>query len=215
MSAGRHRGWSRCCFRTSRAAPGCCIGSATRTATRWPVTGTSCARRLALIAATRSIPRATASSSSFADACDAVSAATRIQRELTEHAWPEGAELRVRIGLHTGTPTVTTEGYFGLDVHVAARICAAAHGAQVVVSASTVDALDESERGALRVLGEHHLKDLPEPELLYQLVVEGLPRDFPAAAHAQAGSGGGGPSGLLDRSGGRALPIQRPGGLSG
>ncbi|MFL5719007.1 MAG: ATP-binding protein [Chloroflexota bacterium] len=75
-------------------------------------------------------------------------------------------QVRVRIGIHTGTPTVTDEGYVGLDVHRAARICAAAHGGQAVVSEATRDAL---ARDPGRDLGLHRLKDLGAPERLFQL----------------------------------------------
>src|SRR3954468_6054153 len=75
-------------------------------------------------------------------------------------------QIRVRIGIHTGAPIVTDEGYVGLDVHRAARICAAAHGGQVLVSEATRDALG---RDPGRDLGLHRLKDLGAPERLFQL----------------------------------------------
>jgi predicted ATPase len=83
-----------------------------------------------------------------------------------------GGPMRVRIGVHTGTPLLTEEGYVGVDVHRAARIAAAAHGGQVIVSESTAELLEER----LRPLGEHRLRDLLEPLRLFQLG----DRDFPA-----------------------------------
>jgi class 3 adenylate cyclase len=73
--------------------------------------------------------------------------------------------VRVRIGLHTGKPTVTEEGYVGLDVHMGARICAAGHGGQTLLSAATRKLIDLE----VADLGEHRLKDLAEPVWLYQL----------------------------------------------
>jgi class 3 adenylate cyclase len=75
----------------------------------------------------------------FERAIDAVSAAITTQRVLASHSWPEGVALRVRMGLHTGEPSVATEGYLGLDVHRAARIMSAGHGGQVLLSQTTRD----------------------------------------------------------------------------
>ncbi|HMJ00495.1 MAG TPA: adenylate/guanylate cyclase domain-containing protein [Gaiellaceae bacterium] len=96
----------------------------------------------------------------FTRAGDAVEAASVGQDSLAE------GPLRVRIGVHTGEPLVTAEGYVGIDVHRAARIAAAAHGGQVVISQTTRDLIDDS---GLRDLGVHRLKDLTAPERLYQL----------------------------------------------
>jgi predicted ATPase/class 3 adenylate cyclase len=85
--------------------------------------------------------------------------------------------IHVRIGIHTGTPHLGEEGYFGVDVHRAARIAAAGHGGQVLLSASTAALLGSDE---LRDLGEHRLKDLTQAERLYQLVIPGLETEFPA-----------------------------------
>jgi predicted ATPase/class 3 adenylate cyclase len=100
----------------------------------------------------------------FAEANDAVAAADEGQRALS------GA-IRVRMGLHTGEPHLTDEGYVGLDVHRAARICAAGHGGQVVLSQRTRDLVDAE----VRDLGEHRLKDLSAPERLFQLGSEKFP----------------------------------------
>jgi hypothetical protein len=89
------------------------------------------------------------------------------------------------MGLHTGEPALRDDGYLGLDVHRAARISAAAHGEQVLVSQTTRDLLGE-EGGELLDLGEHELKDFSRPERLFQLVVPGLTRDFPPLRTAAA-----------------------------
>ncbi len=118
----------------------------------------------------------------FESARDAVSASVAIQRSLATHEWPDGAEVRVRMGLHTGTGVLGGENYLGLDVHRAARVAAIAHGAQVLLSSTTASAVDQrlSDGVALRDLGAHLLKDLAQPEQLYQLVIDGLPAEFPA-----------------------------------
>lgn len=116
----------------------------------------------------------------FASATDAVCAAAEAQRALASHSWAEGSALRVRMGIHTGEPIRTAEGYVGMDVHRAARICAVAHGQQVVVSQATALAADDLPKGlALRELGEYRLKDIPHPEPLAQLLIEGMPNEFP------------------------------------
>jgi len=107
----------------------------------------------------------------FPRAGDAVSAAVEAQRGLAD------GPVRVRMGLHTGTPLRTTEGYAGMHVHRAARIAAAGHGGQVLLSRSSADAPDVSFE--LRDLGEHRLKDLPEPEWIFQVRGPGLTLDFP------------------------------------
>ena len=113
----------------------------------------------------------------FPSAVEAAAAAEDGQRALAEHPWPDANEVRVRIGMHSGEPRVVDGGWVGLDVHHAARVMAAGHGGQVLVSEATRTLLDE--RFELRDLGEHLLKDLAASERLYQLVVDGLPSDFP------------------------------------
>ena len=113
----------------------------------------------------------------FASANDAAAAAADAQRALDTHDWPVDAEIRVRIGLHTGEPRSVDGRYIGLDVHHAARVMAAGHGGQVLVSETTRAVLDERFR--LRDLGEHRLKDLSGPQHLYQLQIEGLRAEFP------------------------------------
>src|SRR5919199_996535 len=116
----------------------------------------------------------------FLRAADAVQAAVGAQRALAEHPWPEGAAVRVRMGLHTGEPTATGGRYVGLAVHRAARVGAAGHGGQVLLSSATHAVLrDELPPGVgVRDLGERRLKDFDAPERLYQLVIPGLPADF-------------------------------------
>jgi YVTN family beta-propeller protein len=118
----------------------------------------------------------------FRRAKDAVAAAIACQRRLAEHAWPDDADLRVRMGIHTGEPAAAGARYVGLGVHRAARICAAGHGGQVLVSQTTRELLrdDPLEDVSLRDLGEHRLKDLDEPERLFQLVAPGLRDEFPS-----------------------------------
>ncbi|MDR7419329.1 MAG: adenylate/guanylate cyclase domain-containing protein [Armatimonadota bacterium] len=117
----------------------------------------------------------------FASAARAVAAAVAAQRALTDFAWPEDAIVRVRMGVHTGEGTPAAGDYVGLDVHRAARICAAAHGGQILVSHAT-RALVEANLPTgiiLRSMGEHRLKDLLRPEHLFQVVAPGLPEEFP------------------------------------
>jgi class 3 adenylate cyclase len=105
---------------------------------------------------------------------EAVLAAVAAQQSLAEHPWPPGAELRVRIGIHTGPAEVEGDRYVGLAVHRAARICAAGRGGQVLVSQATTALLedDEDELPGLefRDLGERRLKDFQRPVRVYQIV---------------------------------------------
>src|SRR5688572_5290981 len=117
----------------------------------------------------------------FRSAGEAVRAAAAVQRALAEHRWPERASVRVRIGIHTGEAALVEDGYRGLAVHRAARICTSAHGGQVILSATTRD-LVETDLPAdirLRELGLVQLRDIQHPERLFQLVVEGLTEAFP------------------------------------
>jgi DNA-binding NarL/FixJ family response regulator/class 3 adenylate cyclase len=124
---------------------------------------------------------------------DAVSAAVRAQRALARHPWPEDGELRVRIGIHTGEATVAGDQYVGLAVHRAARICAAAHGRQVLLSQTTQALLeDEEELGELdfRDLGPRSLKNFDRPVRIYQLLAPDLPAEFPELRSAEEGARG-------------------------
>jgi predicted ATPase/class 3 adenylate cyclase len=113
----------------------------------------------------------------FARASNAVAAAADCQRALA------GGPIRVRMGLHTGEPRLTDEGYVGLDVHKGARIAAVGHGGQVLLSQTTRALVDAD----VRDLGVHRLKDLSAPERIYQLEVDGLPCDFPLLKTVEAG----------------------------
>jgi class 3 adenylate cyclase len=112
---------------------------------------------------------------------DAVAAATAMQRALRERAWPEDLDVWVRIGIHTGRPTLTDVGYIGVAVHTAARVCSAAHGGQIVVSGSTRAAIESPASAGIRFrsLGRHRLQGLAEPEALFQVKAKGLRASFP------------------------------------
>jgi predicted ATPase/class 3 adenylate cyclase len=118
----------------------------------------------------------------FASPREALAAAVEGQLGLSAHSWPEHAAVRVRIGLHTGEASVRGADYEGIEVHRAARIAAAAHGGQVLVSGTTRALVqDDLPSGvAIRDLGENTLKGLPRPERLYQVTIDGLRADFPA-----------------------------------
>jgi DNA-binding SARP family transcriptional activator/nucleotide-binding universal stress UspA family protein len=118
----------------------------------------------------------------FSRAKDAVDAAAECQEALAAHPWPDAVAVRVRMGIHTGSPLAAEDGYVGMDVHKAARVAAAAHGGQVVLSRATADRVrEETGTGVdLRPLGAVELKGLAEPEEIYQLLAPGLAADFPA-----------------------------------
>jgi class 3 adenylate cyclase/tetratricopeptide (TPR) repeat protein len=120
----------------------------------------------------------------FRRADEAAKAAIDAQRALATHEWPEASNVRVRMGIHTAEPSASDEGYYGLGVHRAARIMAAAHGGQMLVSLAASSVLEDAELdGAqLRDLGEYWLKDLDRPERLYQLEAAGLQKIFPSVA---------------------------------
>ncbi len=120
----------------------------------------------------------------FADATDAAAAAITAQRAVAAHDWPDDATVRVRMGLHTGEGKLGGANYVGLDVHRAARIAGAAHGAQVLISESTAALVKDAlaDEAGLRNLGEHRLKDLLNPERIYQIVHPALESEFPPLA---------------------------------
>lgn len=113
----------------------------------------------------------------FTRAGDGVLAAVSAQQALATAAWPDGVEVRVRMGLHTGEPDRDGEGYVGMDVHRAARVAASAHGGQVLVTDQTwaLARPGLGDRARARDLGWHRLKDIPGPVHLLQLLVEGVP----------------------------------------
>ncbi|MBI4279527.1 MAG: adenylate/guanylate cyclase domain-containing protein, partial [Armatimonadetes bacterium] len=108
----------------------------------------------------------------FPRASDAVAAALAAQRAILTCRWPDSAAVRVRMGLHTGEPIRANGGYIGLDVHRTARLCAAGHGGQILLSRTTAElvAHDLPAGAGLRDLGEHRLKDLQQPERIFQIV---------------------------------------------
>jgi YVTN family beta-propeller protein len=116
----------------------------------------------------------------FRTANDAVASAVDAQRDLVAHGWPEGAQVKVRMGLHTGEPKVGQERYVGIGVHRAARIGAAGHGGQVLLSWTTKGLAEEDlpPGVTIRDMGERRLKDIEQPQRLYQLVIEGLDSEF-------------------------------------
>jgi class 3 adenylate cyclase len=117
---------------------------------------------------------------SFPRARDAVAGAVAAQRALAGHPWPGGAQVRVRMGLHTGEPSIGDEGYLGLDVVRAARICSAGHGGQILLSETTRALLgnDLPEGVAVVDLGRQNLKDV-QHERIYQLALDDGPQNFP------------------------------------
>ena len=116
----------------------------------------------------------------FASPPDAVAGAVAGQRLLAAHPWSFGGRVRVRMGMHTGTPLLVDDNYIGIDVHLAARICSAGHGGEIVVSAATAEAVADGLRGLELVdLGTHRLKDIEAPQRLFRIAGPGLDDDFP------------------------------------
>lgn len=117
----------------------------------------------------------------FPTAEAAVAAAAQGQRDLAGFEWPGGEQVRVRMGIHTGSPTMHEGAYVGMDVHRAARIAGAAHGGQVLLSDATSKLVTEClpEQVTVKNLGSHQLKDISNPEPLFQLAIEGLHQEFP------------------------------------
>lgn len=113
---------------------------------------------------------------------NAIQAAASIQRQLAQRSWQNDLPVRVRIGIHSGYPTLAAGNYIGMAVHVTARVCNAAHGGQIVVSGDTRLALTGSMPAGIRWkrLGTHALRGIPEPVPLFQVVGTGLARQFPA-----------------------------------
>ena len=122
---------------------------------------------------------------SFARARDALAAAVAAQRALRDHAWPEGHEVRVRMGLHTGEPQVGEEGYLGLDVVRAARIAGAGAGGQILISETTRSLVGNALPDGVAVLdlGRKDLKDI-QHEHIYEVSVDGESRGYAPPARA-------------------------------
>ncbi|HYM70819.1 MAG TPA: AAA family ATPase, partial [bacterium] len=117
----------------------------------------------------------------FSSARAAVVAVVTAQRALRGHPWPADARLRVRMGVHTGEPVRVAGKYVGLDVHRTVRICNAAHGGQILLSRATLSLVEDAlpPGVAVRDLGVHRLKDLREPEHLFQVTHPELEAEFP------------------------------------
>jgi class 3 adenylate cyclase len=122
----------------------------------------------------------------FPRAREAVAAAVEVQRAHASHDWPSETPVRVRIGLHTGEPSVADEGYVGLDVVRAARICTAAQGGHVLLSETTRALIGSALPEGVSVFprGERHLKGIEEPERVYELEIEGIEPEEEAATEA-------------------------------
>ena len=117
----------------------------------------------------------------FERAARAIEAAVELQREMARREWPGDLDVRVRVGVHSGRPTLTESGYVGLAVHTVARVCSVGHGGQIVVSAKTKVAASSLPVGVrLRSLGRHGLAGLRSADTLYQVHATGLATNFPA-----------------------------------
>ena len=116
----------------------------------------------------------------FESAVNAIDAALGIQLVLAGHRFEQESEVKVRMGLHTGEGVLGDETYIGMDVHRAARIGAAGHGGQIVISSTTARLIkDRQSDFVIKDVGLHRLKDLPEPEHLFSISAPGLPSEFP------------------------------------
>ena len=116
----------------------------------------------------------------FEQASAAVAAAVELQLAMAEGPWPDGVDVRIRAGIHSGRPSLTETGYVGLAVHAAARICYGAHGGQIVLSSATHMAAEELGEGLrLRSLGSWRFQGLREPHELFQVEAHGLATTFP------------------------------------
>lgn len=116
----------------------------------------------------------------FRHAHEAIGASLGLQRAVRDHAWPARVELRLRMGIHSGRPTLTDGGYVGVAVHTAARITGLASGGQILLSKAVLTALGDPQPEAVTFveLGEHHLRGLGS-HALFHVAVDDLPSDFP------------------------------------
>jgi class 3 adenylate cyclase len=117
----------------------------------------------------------------FERAEGSIEAALTIQRTLSARSWPGDLDVRLRAGIHSGRASLSENGYVGLSVHTAARVCSAGHGGQIVVSGGARSAVEQSLPADVRLhsLGRHHLRGLVKAEQLFQVEAEGLLADFP------------------------------------
>jgi class 3 adenylate cyclase len=129
----------------------------------------------------------------FEQAPAALEAALAIQRAMRAGPWPDDVEVRVRIGVHSGRPTLTETGYVGLSVHKAARLCYAAHGGQIVLTSAVQSAVLESlsDDVSLRSLGSWRFQGLRDAEEIFQVEAADLHADFPPLRSAEAVGGAG------------------------
>jgi class 3 adenylate cyclase len=150
----------------------------------------------------------------------AVEAAVAIQRALSGRRWPDQVEVRVRVGVHSGRPTLTATGYIGLAVHTTARVCSAAHGGQILVSGDARAAVAAGAPAGVRFrgLGRHRLPGLVEPEPLFQVQAAGLRASFPrprvqrgATARGRGQKGAEGRGGRVRAVGGQMELPEAPG----
>lgn len=119
----------------------------------------------------------------FAEPIEAVAAAVEMRRNMAKHDWPQDQEVRIRVGLHSGDIILTETGYIGLTVHTAARIMAAAHGGQVLVSDSTARLCEAIGEGiTFTSLGVHKLRGIEGEHKLLQVEVDDLAKEFPSPA---------------------------------
>jgi class 3 adenylate cyclase len=109
----------------------------------------------------------------------ALSSAIAIQIAIARRRWADGQAVRVRIGLHSGRPTMTETGYVGLAVHTAARVCDAGHGGQILISSAALVALEKQTVASFQSLGRYRLEGLEDPEELSQVIAPGLVAKFP------------------------------------
>jgi class 3 adenylate cyclase len=123
----------------------------------------------------------------FPRARDAVAAAVEAQRAHAAATWPDGEEVRVRMGLHTGEPAIHEEGYVGLDVVRAARICTVGRGGQILLSETTRALLGSGLPDGVSVfpLGQRHLRGIDEPERVFEIAIDGLEPEPPAVPAAE------------------------------
>jgi class 3 adenylate cyclase len=117
----------------------------------------------------------------FRRSTHALDAALAMQRVLRQKTWPQKAEVRVRIGMHTGRPTLTDTGYVGIAVNIAARVCWASHGGQILLSSAARESFTErlAEGLTFRSLGRFSLHGVAEPEALWQVDAADLRAKFP------------------------------------
>jgi len=124
--------------------------------------------------------RADEAFAAFEDPVGAIGGAVELQRAILEATWPGGVAVRMRIGLHSGEVTLTDGGYVGLTVHTAARVAAAAHGGQILLSAACRHAVGRDTGVGFRSMGRYRFAGFADPIQVFQAEAGGLPTDFGA-----------------------------------